>query len=587
MVAPVRSALEDGQYQLQLLDFSGGLCTELDALDLNSNQTPDCKNVFSIGKKLVYSGGYALFCALAAQADQAATFVDNNGVRHLMIWAGGTLYDCRTGAAVAIDAASYTAGQQIGWGIMNGATGNPNLVWTALGVPMRRYDGTTAAAIAASIGTVPSGNYILIYNGQCVVGQPRIGAATNPSSIMWSNVNDFTAWPGNNIALIGSNDGSSVQWMVSIGVPSFVVGKSQVANSPVNLYVVSGALTALNFQSTGISCPVGALDPNSAQLIPQKGGLGVIMFIGSDNHFWFCNGVQAWMASEDLLRFTEGWIQNNVLLNPTQKFFATYYTRWQYYICSVGQNVFFVYRISQKEDIPNSWWFFQGWPSGPFTSFIGTSGPTTGLPVLFMAANNVGSTGLYQVALEQTNFGGASPDAYYTTPYLHGGKIEREKIFQWALLDTYNVGVQYTITAQGMVRPDGVIPTITPLVFQDTSISAPTITTTGIWDLSLWDAALWGGGSNTAPQPYAICGNHAPTMVESIGTKWVPAGEPFPFRTGAAQFRISWSGGIPDFQVIGMNIRYTERSYQYVGNQPGQAVGGLLNYSPFSNAGPT
>jgi hypothetical protein len=586
MVAPVKSALEDAQYQLQLLDFSGGLATETNALALNSNQTPDALNVFSIGKKLKYRGGYALFCALASTADQAFTFVDHSGVRHLMIWTNGTLYDCRTGVPVSIDAASYTAGQQIGVETMNNASGQTTLVWTALGVPIRFYDGTTAGAVVASIGTVPSGNYLMVYNGQLVVLQPQVGATQNPSAMMWSNVNDYTAWPGGNIQFVGNNDGSTCQWAVNIGVPSFVVGKSQ-GTLGANLFTFSGALVASGTSQTPISCAVGAKDPNSAILVPNKGGLGMILFLASDNHFWMCNGVDAWNISEDILRFVEGYVQNAVLLNPQQKFFSTYYTRWQYYICSIGLSTFFVYRISHKEDVPNAWWLFQGWPNGPFVQFIGTTGPTTGLPVLYTAANNTGQNGLYQVALDQTSDNGAAPNAYYTTPYLHGGKIEREKQFDWLALDTYNVGVQYTITGVGQVRPDGIIPAINALTFQDVAITAPTVTTTGVWDVSVWDTALWGGGLNTQAQPYPPCGNHAPLRVASLGSKWVPAGEPFPFKSGSAQFKISWSGGIPDFQVIGLNIRYTERSYQYVGNQPGQAVGGVLPFNPYSNAGPT
>lgn len=584
MVAPIKTALDDGLLQLQNMDLSGGLVTNIGAFALSANQTPDALNCYWTSGDLEGQGylksrgGYSLVSTLANTSDRLFRFFDVNNIPHLMLWSGGNLYDCRTGTPSLITSSVYTAGSLIGVTVLNN-----KLYWCTPGVPLRYYDGTTEAAVPNSGGTgvvpPPSASYLTVYNGQIVACQPVVSAVTYQGSIMWSDVNDPTTWFGANILQLGSNDGGAIQWALPLGIPALIIGKSQ-GSSNLNLFLLTGALSVSGLNQSPISCPVAALDPYSACVIPSKQGLSTIMFLASDYHFWQTNGVECWMASRNILPTTQAYIQGSLLANANQRFFSYYYTNQQYYICSVGQQTHFIFR---PENL--AWWLFQGWPSGDFASFTLTK--SSGLPALFTAANSPGTSGLYEIAISQATDIGSNPTIYYCTPYLHGGKIEREKQFQWFALATYNVGTTYNIDGYSIPRADGFVYNMDTLNFADPAESATTISGVGIWNVSLWNQFVWGGGNSTIAQPYQPCMNHAPIRYTTAGTIWVPAGEKAPLKSGAVQFKISWAGGVPDFQVLGYNVRYLERSFQFVGNALYQPVGGVISETdPYTTTGP-
>lgn len=580
MVAPIKSALDDGLFQLQVLDISGGLNTQTGALSIGANQVPDALNVFSFQGKTLFRGGYSLFSPVANTTDQMFKFFDATGTLHVMIWSAGNLYDVSMGTPVLVAAAVYTAGQQIGV-----TESNNKMYWTTLTVPMRYYDGAVEGAVvtSGSTGTIatPAGNYLFVYNGQIVILQPVIAGTTYLNSFIWSAVNDPTTIIGADLTEVGSNDGGALQWGLTLGIPAFIIGKTQGASNS-NLFIYSGALSPGGFTATPISCPVGALEPNSACVITSKQGLSQVMFIGSDAHFWITNGVEAWNASINILTLTESYIKNALLSNSRQKFFSFYYTRWQYYVCNVGQNYQFVYR---PED--NGWWLFQGWPSGPMTAFI-APGSNVGLQGLYAAANSAGQTGVYQIAQDQVGDNGGDITAFFDTPYLHGGKPEREKQFQWVALFTNNVGIEYSIDGYAIPRSDGYVYTMDQISVQDPQLSNGTVLGVGVWNVSQWNNALWGGGYSTIAQPYQPCVNHARIEYSSPGTVWVPTGEKGPLKSPAMQFKIAWAGGVPDFQVLGYSVRYMERSFGFGGNAPGQTQGGIISTTdPFTTTGPS
>lgn len=562
MVAPqnTKSALDDSLMQLQILQLDGGLNTQTGAFSIGPNQTPDALNVFSYGGNLQGRGGYNLFSSLTSQADAMFTFFDASNNRHVMLWMAGSLYDCTNGIQTLVASTVYTTGQQIAFCELNNV-----MYWATATVPLRQYDGSVEKAVPNSggVGTVapPAGFYMMVYAGSIVMFRPVVAGTTFLSSFMWSNVNDPTTWIGANIQGVGNNDGGAIMWGISLGVPSFIVGKSVGAQSEdtvsTSLWVYSGALAPGSLIQTGVSCDIGAFDPNSAVLVPDKEGVSNVLFIASDGHWWKCNGVQAWLACPNILGLAESYIRNAFALNSNTKYFATYYNRWQYYICNVGQNTQLVYVPSK-----DAWWLFSGWPNGPFTTFISS---TTGLPGLFTAANNSGQTGMFQVALDQTNDNGSNPVMYYRSPNLHGGKPQREKEYQWYSLYTYNVGAQYAITGQGLPWNDNTVDSIDSITFQDAAATGPNPTAGGIWDVSLWDEALWGGGYSQIAQPFQPMVNHAPIRITAPVSEWIPPGEKEPLKSGAAQFTITWVGGVPDFQVIGYALHYEERGLGFVG----------------------
>ena len=580
MVDIAKGVLEDSLKQLNLNDMSGGLVTSIGPLAIGPNQTPDSLNVFAYQGQLLFRGGYTLFSHLASTADGAFTYIDAGGTQHLMIWSNGSLYDCKTASPVLVASSVYTPGQQIAHCVLNGV-----MYWATLTVPLRQYNGTIEKAVANSGGAgvvpPPACNFLVPYAGSLIAVYPVPSGVPEPSAFMWSDVNDPTTWFGSSIQTVGSNDGSICTFallmgiipggVATTGVPStrqLIVGKNKE-----NLFLYQGALGTLT--ENAIPTPVGAIDANSAVYIPTEQGLGAVMFLGSDGQMYLTNGSTAIVASANIKNLVYTLTTNALLINPTQKFNATYNAQYQYYMVDFGQNTQLVYKWDTQ-----AWWLFQGWPSGPYMTAYGTSG----LPSVFVAAASPGVTGLYQIGLPQTNDNGSNITAYYTTPYLHGGRPEQAKIYDSTTIFAYNVGIQYAVTGTSIPRNDNTQQTTKALIMNDPAYGAVAATGSGAtWDQSQWDNSVWGGGSPTTAQPYPMVAMSGRFTVVSTGSKWIPAGDTSPFRAGAAQIKIAWSGGIPDFRLVGLNVSMMFRSRGQVGNLPytteGNYTGGNDKYT--------
>ncbi len=570
--------------QLNITDMSKGLVTNIGALSLGPNQTPDSLNVFAYNGEMLFRGGFEEFASLTASADACATYYDVSQVKHMLVWEGGDIVDVASGTAVNVATAVYNAGEQIAHAQLN-----DTLYWATLSVPLRQYDGTTEGAVANSggVGTVPppSCNFLLAYAGSLVAVAPVSVGVPLLGSFMWSNVNDPTTWLGASVQGVGSNDGSTCTFALLMGispgnvanpgVPStrqLLVGKSEGT-----LFLYQGALGTLT--ENAVPCPAGSIDANSPVYIPTPEGQGAVMFLGSDGQFWLTNGNQAVIASKDIQNFVYGLTQNALILNPDQRFFATYNQRYQYYMCDFGNGFQLVYKWDTQ-----AWWLFSGWPSGPYM----IAADDNGLPSVFVAASQPGITnGVYKLAVEDVDDNGADIVAYYTSPYIHGGKPERQKQFINFTLFTYDRGTQYTVTAHGMPNSSGDTQETIPLVFNDPTYGNVVVSADGIWDQSEWDQATWGGGIPTNPQPYDPVAMRGRLTVPSTGSQWVPANQPGPLKSGAAQIKIEWTGGLPSFRVLGFSIGFQYRGIGFVGNLPGQAEGNQNSTAPnkFTNVG--
>lgn len=572
MVDVVKGILEDSLRQLNLSDMSGGLVTAIGPLSLASNQTPDSLNVFSYQGQMYFRGGYQVFSTLPGTTDGDFTYVDVSGIQHLMAWVNGNLYDFRSGAPVLIAASVYTPGQQIGHCVLNGV-----LYWATLTVPLRRYDGTTESAVPNSGGpgivAPPAANFLVTYAGSIIAVYPVPSGVPEPSSFMWSNVNDPTTWPGVSIQTVGSNDGSICTFALLMGVipggvqqtgipatRQLLVGKNKE-----NLFIYSGALGTLT--ENAIPCPVGSIDANSPVYIPTQEGLGAVAFLGSDGQMWMTNGSNAIVISNNIKDLVYKLTQDALQANSQQKFNAVYNERWQYYLIDFGGNTQLAYKWDTK-----AWWLFQGWPSGPYITAMGTNG----LPQIYVCAQSNGASGAYSIGMDQTNDGGTSITAYYTTPYLHGGKPQSEKIFSRFDLFAFSLGIQYRVTALTMPRSDNTTQTSQQLIFQDPAFGTSTSTGGGVWDVSLWDNFLWGGGFNTLAQPYPMAAMSGRLNVLSSPTKWIPGG-PTPLRSSAIQIKIEWSGGVFDFRPVGLSVSMMMRGQGFVGQQK-YTTEGNVNY---------
>jgi hypothetical protein len=581
MAIPAKAYLDDARKFIQIFDISRGLNTRTGALSLGSNQVPDCLNIFSYQGVTLFRGGYFLFCPLGYPADAAFEYTDGDQNPHYMVWAGGNLYDCISGTAVTIATAVYTAGSQIGYTILNST-----LLWSTLGpppVPLRMWTGTGAEGPVVSnlvpAGSVPApaASVLLTYAGSVVAVAPNYSGFPQPSGFGWSDVNDFTTWIGANLQTAGSNDGSVCTFGVlmgeaEVGVPAtrqLLIGKNQK-----NMFMYQGALGTLT--ENVISCPQGSRDVNSAQYIPSDEGLGTVMFLANDNQFWITNGVTARRISGDILDTLQATITNNLLVNPNQKFFSAYHKRRQYYVCDLGQNQQLCFRWDTK-----AWWPFEGWPSGPFL----TAQDIYGLPTVFMAGSRSSSEGLYQVAVDQTLDNGGPITAYFTTPWLHAGDPMRGKIFQSYYLHRNNVGIQYKITGQSMLRANNTTVPIQPIYLQDSAPVPGAGGNTLVWDQGKWDQNTWGGTTGNTNQPYLPITNGSRINYVTAGTPWVKAGTVGKLRSNAIQLTIAYNMGVADFQVIGQGIGYIEKGRKYVGNQPGTSQGNVpTSPSPYATA---
>jgi hypothetical protein len=577
MVDTPRGTLEDALKQLRVLDMSGGLVTDMGALSLGSNQTPDSLNVFSYLGDMHFRGGFKKTCSLPGKADASDDYIDLAGIQHQLFWCIGDIYDTISGTPVLVASGVYTAGEQVAHCHLNGI-----MYWATLTVPIRQYDGVTEMPLPnfGGVGTVPppACNYLLPYAGSLVAIYPVPLGIPQKSQFMWSVPNIPGQWFGDSIQTVGSNDGGICTFGLLVGIIPGAVSNPGVpstkqllvAKSEGNIFLYQGALGSMT--ENAVPCPVGAQDPNSAVYIPTKEGLGAVMFLGSDGQFWLTNGSTAQVASINIKTFVYQLTQNALLTNPNQKFFAVYNARFQYYLCDFGNNT----QLAYKWDT-GAWWLFKGWPSGTYLTGIAS----TGLPAIYIGSSNPASPGVFQIGLDQTNDNGNPITAYYKTPYLHGGQAERQKIIDIFTLFTWNVGVQYRVIGQTMPRSDGSIQTATALVMNDPAFGATTSPSgTLIWNSGNWNQQTWGGGVSTQTQPYELAATHGHLNVLSTGSQWMPAGIPSAFRSGAVQFTISWSGGIPDFRVVGYTVGMLMRSIGFVGALPFETRGNAVSGPP-------
>jgi hypothetical protein len=350
--------------------------------------------------------------------------------------------------------------------------------------------------------------------------------------------------------------------VTSAGVPStrqLLVGKNKE-----NLFLYQGALGTLT--ENAIPTPVGAIDANSAVYIPTKEGLGAVMFLGSDAQMYLTNGNSAIVASDNIKNLVYKLTQDALKLNPTQKFFATYNAQWQYYLIDFGNGT----QLCYKWDT-NAWWTFAGWPSGPYMTATGV----LGLPQLYVAGAEAGSLGLFAIALASTNDNGNNIEAYYTSPYLHGGSPEREKIFDRLTMFTLNLGVQYVVTGTTYPRADNTQQTSWGALMPDPAYGTSQAVLNGlIWNQGNWNQNNWGGaGTGTLNQPYAMAAITTRFFVLSTATQWMPGNTPGPLRSSAIQVKIAWNGGVPDFRLAAFNVAMLFRSIGFVGNRSGATEG--------------
>ncbi len=587
MARPRQVPLDDCYEKIQISDYSGGLATAIGALSLASNQFPAALNVIHLPGRLLFRGGYTITASLPGPADAAYYFKDSDGDEHYAVWSDGGLYDCIAGNAVVIEAACYTAGQNIGAvaddGVLYWSTGLPVPVPIRYWNPVAGTFGQLAGnLIPAGSVNPPASDFLILYQG-CIValapfwGSPLVTDRSQPIVFCWADVNDPTTWIAANSYQVGSNNGGRLEYGRQFGISADGITPTQtlmIFRNDEGVYAYSGALSQLHEQL--LNCDVGMKDRQSAQYLPTNGEFGVVIWLGRDGQFWKTNGVNCLPISAATILPTLSTAYYSALLeDPDTRFPSGYNEQWQYYFCSVG-GIQFVYRWPV-----DSWTLFQGWPVGP--TFIAPD--ENGLPALFAAAHvpflatpfqldssELGSNdvlsdspsqqqvyALTQIARIGFSDLGVMPSVYWASPVLHGGDFNLFKMFHWASITTLDTGVLYNVVGRSVRRSDGsVMVTKTMPLQAPLSQGAPFI---------LGQSVL--GGSDVLSDPLlAALSPGSPVSMQcrlSVPipvSEWWPAGMNELLQGNAMQLIVSYGGGANAFDLLGSQIDYISRGYR-------------------------
>lgn len=559
MARKQRGALDDAYSKLIINDFSGGLNLNKGALALNVNESPAMLNVVPFPGRLQYRGGWTIYANLSAATDHAYDFYDQDGEKHFVSWNDGNVYDVVSGAEVSVEAAAYTAGERVGAVALNGI-----LYWSTQTVPLRYWDpaaGTTGAVAQTGATAPPRSPYLFLYTNAIVaLGVDYTGTDWQPTVMGWSAINDPGDWDASNSQLVGPlSTVARLEFGIVFGIAetgvapfrTFIVGRSDEG-----VYSYTGALGSLT--EALINVPTGCADGASAQYMPSADKFGMIIFLGTDGQFYVTNGITAVPVSINVLPLLSNQYTLSFANGASPRFYSGYNEQKQYYFCNVND-----YQFVYKWDT-GAWSLFQGWPVGP--TLIAPD--ANGVPSLFVSS--VQDPYVFaQIGIDQTFDNMSPPSVYYETPDLHMGDPNRMKEYNWAGLFTYETDTQYELTAESMANCDGTQYETTPLYFPPGDLPPEQ---SGIFRLAislLGGSDVLGGGSSPsvvgtgAP---VVCAGRLSVPVEGEGMLAGMANLTQPLFGGAARVRVAYNGGVMDYELLAIEVRYLQRGYLRTGN---------------------
>lgn len=473
----LKQTLDDAMLAFRITDFSGGLNSEMDQLDLSENSSPDCENVKTNRPgRLVGRDGYTKrISSLGSAPDGIAFFYTANGARKVVMWTGGSMYDVTAHALTLIAESVYEAGTRVCSVALNG------ILYYSDGVMadgIRKWNGTTESALVSSspgsggIIATPACKVLTSYAGSLVLGNIRYNDGTTaPHAFMWSDVNDPTTIRGTSIQQVGQGFGGEINSILPLAVAStgvspfraLIVGKSQFG-----LYGYSGALGSLN--EFLINCPAGVRDGETMKYIPGPDGSGFVVFLGTDNKVWAVNGTSAVEISGNIRTELSRQIQLK-MQSAAPRFTAVVNSSdFQYMLDCNG--IIYCYQYDAK-----TWTRYRGLPSGHWVEAKDVFGNAA-----VYCADRSGQS-LSQIGYGTTD-NGAAITPYWKTPYIHCGDRNILKTWQW-------------IYCAFRTDSGDVVVTTTPNMESGTaSTKTLTITSTDAandltWDTDNWDSANW------------------------------------------------------------------------------------------------
>lgn len=477
----LKQALDDAMLAFRITDFSGGLNSEMDQLDLPENSSPDCENVKTNRPgRLVGRDGYVqLISSLGSDPDGIAFFYDVNGARRLVLFTAGNMYDVTIHALTLIAAGVYEAGTRVCSAALNGTLYYSDGVMAS---GIRTWDGTTEQALQSSspgvggIITTPACKVMTTYAGSLVIGNLRyVDGTTAPHAFQWSDVNDPTTIRGTSIMQVGQGYGGEINCILPLAVAStgvspfraLIVGKSQFG-----LYGYSGALSTDEggLSEFLINCPAGVRDGETMRYIPGPDGSGFIVFLGTDNKVWAVNGTSAVEISGNIRTELSRYVQER-MQSVAPRFTSVVNANDFQYMLDCG-GLIYCYQYDLK-----TWTRYRGLPSGHWVEAKNVFGNA-----VVYCADRSGQS------LSQINYGttdnGSAIAPYWKTPYIHCGDRNILKTWQWiyCMFRTENGDVVVTTTPD-METGTASIKTLT--------IDSTETTDDLIWDTGNWDEHDW------------------------------------------------------------------------------------------------
>lgn len=536
----LKNSLDDALLALRITDFSGGLNSEMDPLDLPENSSPDCENVKinKPGRLIGREGHTQRIGGLGSTPDGIAFFYDALGARRLVLWVGGDMYDVTAHSLTLVKSGAYTNGSRVTSHALNGILYYSDGSTIHGGVSgIRQWDGATEQALLSAGGSgvidTPAAKILTSYAGSLVLANVTfVDGSTAPHAFMWSDTNDPTTIRGTSIQQVGQGFGGQINCILPLAVAStgvspfraLIVGKSEFG-----LYGYSGALGSL--EEFLVNCPAGVRDGETMRYIPGPDGSGYVVFLGTDNKVWAVNGTSAVELSGNIRSELNQHIQSRITTNSTQRFTSVVNSNDFQYVLDVGDRQY-CYHYDQK-----AWTRYRGWPSGHWVEGRDSFGNYA-----LYCADRIAS------ALTQCNFGttdnGTAIGPYWKTPYLHAGDRNLLKTWHWlyAMFRT-DVG-DITVAC---------VPDLGNGTASNKTLSIASDDTTGdlVWDEGNWDEKNWAGSNLDGFQNYR----------KKTRLTYQPPNVPYKdlIRGADVTILISTSSTTGHFEVLGFTLLYLPR----------------------------
>lgn len=542
----LKQTLDDAMLAFRITDFSGGLNSEMDQLDLSENSSPDCENVkITRPGRLIGRDGYTKrISSLGSNPDGIAFFYTSNGARKVVMWTAGNMYDVTSHSLTEIASGVYESGTRVCSAALNGTLYYSDGV---MAVGIRTWDGTTEQPLASSspgvggILATPACKVMTTYAGSLVIGNIRYqDGTTAPHAFHWSDVNDPTTIRGTSIMQVGQGYGGEINCILPLAVAStgvspfraLIVGKSQFG-----LYGYSGALStdADGLSEFLINCPAGVRDGETMKYIPGPDGSGFVVFLGTDNKVWAVNGTSAVEISGNIRTELSRYIQLK-MQSALPRFTAVVNSSDFQYMLDCG-DLIYCYQYDLK-----TWTRYRGLPSGHWVE----AKDIFGNAVVYCADRSGQS--LAQIGYGTTDNGSAIAP-YWKTPYIHCGDRNILKTWQWVFV--------------AFRTDDGdIVVTTTPNMETGTaSIKTLSIDTTDaaddlIWDTGDWDEHNWAFDSADTFRTHR---KKARLTYQATGVNYKEL-----VRGTDVTIKISTSSTTGHFEVLGITLLYLPRGRRRV-----------------------